>query len=163
MGRYFRMSKMFNKRSPQDFGLTISAGNAVIDPRDGTIWIFAPSYDFGWGKENGFYKLPELSFPELISLIGSADNEEDLYGAAAFVLDRHTDALLEYCEQLLSQSDRLPEFRHLAKVLKLQKPLNRCAIVGKRIEQIDADNLRWKAVADAATQLLPRKSRKHRP
>ncbi len=160
MGRYFRMSKMFNKRSPQDFGLTISAGNAVIDPQDGTIWIFAPLYDFGWGKENGFYKLPELSFSELISLIGAADNEEDLYGAAAFVLDRHADALLEYCEQLLSQSDRLPEFQHLAKVLKLEKTLNRSSIVGKTMEQIDADYLRWKALASAATELLPRKKRK---
>ena len=63
---YFLMSFRFNKQTAKDFDL-IPSGNFFIHKHDGSVWIEKKLYDLGWGKENGFMRLPELSFDDLCS------------------------------------------------------------------------------------------------
>ena len=83
MGKYFVMSMRFNKRSASDFGLVPVDLNMAVNPEDNSVWKRATLYDFGWGKENGFYKYPLLEFEDLFELVLCATDREDVYGAAA--------------------------------------------------------------------------------
>ena len=86
MGKYFVMSIRFNKCIASDFGLISKNENIAINPIDNSIWIKTKLYDFGWGKENGFYKIPLPNFNTLLELALYSTNEEDMYGAAAVIL-----------------------------------------------------------------------------
>ena len=79
------MSIRFNKQSPRDFGLTFKDGEFICE-QDGTQWASRQLYDFGWGKENGFYKIPLGNFEQLLELLQGKD-EEDAYGAAAVIME----------------------------------------------------------------------------
>ena len=61
--KLFMMSMRFNKESPEDFGLIPSEDSDIyVKPSDNSLWKKRNLYDFGWGKENGFYKLPLPNF-----------------------------------------------------------------------------------------------------
>lgn len=66
--KYFIMSRKFDKQSPSSFELEYSNGK-FISLKDGSEWVQCHLYDYGWGKENGFYKKPLGSFNELINLL----------------------------------------------------------------------------------------------
>ena len=68
MGKYFVMSMRFNKCNASDFGFVSKDSNTAINPKDNSTWIKAALFDFGWGKENGFYKAPLPSFEFLFEL-----------------------------------------------------------------------------------------------
>ena len=71
--KYFMMSMHFNKSKPEDFGLKVLNSDTYIDD-EGTKWKPLELYDFGWGPENGYYRLPMLSFKDLF-IIGSHDDD----------------------------------------------------------------------------------------
>lgn len=98
MGVYFVMSIRFNKCTASDFGLILKDDCIAINPRDNSIWIKTSLYDFGWGKENGFYKKPLPDFDSLFEIALYSTNYEDMYGAAAIILEKFTDCLLGKCE-----------------------------------------------------------------
>ena len=58
-------------------------------------------YDFGWGKENGFYKSPLPNFDILLELALNSKSRDDMYGAAAMFLENYADELLCQCETLI--------------------------------------------------------------
>lgn len=150
MGKFFRMSMRFGKSSPEDFSLVPLDSQTAMDPDDRTLWVKASLYDFGWGKENGFWKAPLPDFDTLVELALSSPDWEDRYGAAAILLDRFPEALLARCEQLLPT--RPGDFQKLAELLNLKSPVNRSPVAGKTLEQIQADHQKWIALAKAAEE-----------
>ena len=78
--KYFLMSTRFNKQNPSDFGLEYVDGKFVL-LKDGSEWIQCQLYDYGWGKENGYYKKPLGSFDELVkSKINFTNSSNDPSG-----------------------------------------------------------------------------------
>lgn len=102
MGNYFVMSTRFNKSKASDFGLTAKDENTAINPKDNSIWIRTALYDFGQGKENGFYKAPLPTFDILFELALNSKSRDDMYGAAAMILNNFADELLCQCETLIN-------------------------------------------------------------
>lgn len=88
MGTYFLMSKRFNKTSASDFGLVESKNdNLAFDLKTGEMWKKCPLFDFGWGCENGYCKLPIPNFRDLLRILLMENNSnDDIYGAAAIIL-----------------------------------------------------------------------------
>ena len=156
MGDYFLMSHMFNKKTPEDFGLVHSLDPEVlIRPSDNSQWKQRDLYDFGWGQENGYYKLPMPGFDGLVEIILHADNDEDRYGAAAVILDDHCDELLDKCLQIFSEDGDASRYAGFFRTLDLQVPLNRSPILGKHYAQIEEDYNKWKTIAEKVKGLEP--------
>lgn len=153
MGNYFVMSMRFNKCNASDFGFISNSTNTAIDPKDNSIWIKTALYDFGWGKENGFYKAPLPSFDTLFELALHSTNKDDMYGAAAIILEKFADELLCQCELLVNDRSRKKEFKKLVELFQLKLPINRCSVVQKTYEQIQNDYSRWKKISEIAKKI----------
>ena len=150
MGNYFVMSTMFNKNNACDFGLVPIDENYAINPIDNSLWHKCSLYDLGWGKENGFYKEPIPGFDVLFQIVLCSTDKEDIYGAAAIILDNFVDDLLSQCELIMYDPKRQREFKILVDLFNLKVPLNRLSVTGKSYEQIQDDYERWKIVSEAA-------------
>ena len=153
MGKYFVMSMRFNKRSASDFGLVPVDLNMAVNPEDNSVWKRATLYDFGWGKENGFYKYPLLEFEDLFELVLCATDREDVYGAAAIILEKYPEELLHQCELICSDCLRKKDFKKVVEVFELRLPLNRCAVKNKAYSQMQCDYERWKRIAHLASKV----------
>lgn len=153
MGNYFVMSMRLDKCDASDFGLIPKDKNTAINPFDNSIWMKTVLYDFGWGKENGFYKVPLPKFDTLFKLTLYSANREDEYGAAAIILEKFADELLQQCEILMDDSFRTKEFKKLVELFDLKSPINRCSVAQKTYEQIQNDYLRWRKVSDFANKI----------
>ncbi len=153
MGNYFVMSMRFNKSNASDFGLIPNDARTAINPKDMTLWIKSSLYDFGWGKENGFYKAPLPDFNTLFELALYSTNRDDMYGAAAIILDNYADALLIRCEMIANDFSQKKEFKKLVELFKLNLPINRSSVIQKTYEQIQCDYLRWKKISEVANNI----------
>ena len=153
MGNYFVMSTRFNKSKASDFGLISKDANTAINPNDNSIWIRTALYDFGWGKENGFYKSPLPNFDILLELALNSKSRDDMYGAAAMILENFADELLCQCETLINDRSRKKEFKRLVELFKLKSATNRCSVVRKTYEQVKSDYCRWKKISDIAKKM----------
>ena len=116
MKRYFYITIHFSPDyerkifSKQRDGLYVNA-------ETGELYRKRLLYDFGWGQENGFELMPQLSFDELIQLVEEPvvlpqkkfwqkyTKEEirqadiwrsNLYGAVAVIMQDYTDELVEF-------------------------------------------------------------------
>ncbi len=154
MGCYFVMSMRFNKCTAYDFGLLPKDTDTAIDPDENSIWKKTSLYDFGWGKENGFYKFPLPGFDTLFELALYSNDEEDTYGAASVILDKYADELLCKCESFMNDSCKVKEFKRMAKVFKLNIPINRCSAGEKTFEQVQNDYTRWEKVSGMAEKII---------
>ncbi len=90
--KYFRMNMKSRRYSPIDFGLVYQDGK-FIDIHDGSVWKISYLYDFGWGREEGYYREPLGDFNFLLGLIFNDNNKEDAYGAAAIIIYNYIDKL----------------------------------------------------------------------
>lgn len=153
MGKYFVMSMRFNKCNASDFGFVSKDSNTAINPKDNSTWIKAALFDFGWGKENGFYKAPLPSFEFLFELALHSTNRDDMYGAASVILDKYADKLLCQCEVLMNDYLRKRDFKKLVELFNLRTPINRCSIDNKTCDQIQDDSTRWMKVSDIANRI----------
>ena len=93
--KYFLMSCRFNKQSPNDFGLKYENG-VFYSKKDNSIWRICDLYDFGVGRENGFYKEPLPNFEGLVKILLDSSDKEDRYGAAAIIIYNYIDDLFLY-------------------------------------------------------------------
>ena len=98
--KYFLMSIRFNKQSPSDFGLEYDNGK-FVSLKDGSEWAQCQLYDYGWGKENGYYKKPLGSFDELIKIVLDVIDDEDSYGAASIIEDMYPNELKQFLLDLM--------------------------------------------------------------
>lgn len=103
--KYFLMSCRFDKQSPNDFGLKYENG-IFYSKKDNSIWNICNLYDFGVGRENGFYKEPLPKFENLIEILLKSDDKEDRYGAAAIIIYNFIDDLYLYLTSI-SKKQRL--------------------------------------------------------
>ncbi len=149
-GKHFRMSRRFNRHSAADFGLMEQSENLALCQADGSLWEKAALYDYGWGPENGYYKLPLPDFPDLMEILLHEESDEDVYGAAAIIERDYPEALLAQCEQFMQDTTHSAEFQKLSQVFRLHSPINRCPVVGKTSAEIQSDSERWKRIADFA-------------
>ena len=147
------MSVRLNRAGAHDFGLIQKDADTAIDPNDNSVWVKTELYDFGWGKENGFYKTPLPGFDMLLELALHSEDRDDMYGAAAVILKNYADELLGQCEAMMDDPLRKKEFRRSAEVFRLEEPLNRCSVAQKTSEQIKSDHTRWKKIAQAAGKI----------
>ena len=154
MGKYFLMSMRFNKQLPKDFGL-IPSGNSdiFISHDDNSQWKSRSLYDFGWGKENGYYKAPMPDFNELVNIILQSKNDDDKYGAAAVILDDHCEELLQKCFEIFADGNNVKKHTEFFKILKLQNPINRSPTIGKHYTHISEDFKKWKIIAKMVSKI----------
>ncbi len=158
MGNYFLMSFRFNKQKYADFGL-VQTNKPEIFKRDSdcSLWKFRPLYNFGWGKENGYCKIPIPGFNKLVDIILYSKNKDDKYGAAAVILDDFSDVLLDKCFEILNNEKNLKKYSNFFEILQLQDSLNRSSIIGKSYSRIADDFNRWEIVAKKVSKLLKSK------
>ena len=149
MGIYFMMSFHFDKSKASDFGLIEKNENTAIDPRDNSIWEKCALYDFGWGAETGFCKQPIPEFDYLINLSLDSTDRDDKYGAAAVILKKYPNKLLNWCEKHYGKND----FKNAVDIYNLKNPINRCASKGQSREQIKSDYTRWLKIAREAGKI----------
>lgn len=152
MGKYFVMSRRFDKRSAADFGLLPTGEPTAQDPADGSTWVMAELYDFGWGREHGFYRLPLPDYDALLELALHGGETDDAYGAAAVILERYPDELLQSCEALAGDPLAREELQTLARLFALEVPINRSPTVHKSTEQVSRDHARWQRLAETVRQ-----------
>ena len=155
MGDHFLISMRFDKQTLTDFGLIPSEeADVFVRQSDGSKWKARPSYDFGWGKENGCYKVPMPDFNELINIIMYSKDNDDKYGAAAVLLDDFCDELLDRCFEILADDKNVKRYSEFFKILNLQSPINRSPIVGKHYSRIAEDFEKWKTLAREVNSIL---------
>ena len=104
-------------------------------------------------KENGFYKSPLPNFDILLELALNSKSRDDMYGAAAMILENFADELLCQCETLINDRSRKKEFKRLVELFKLKSATNRCSVVRKTYEQVKSDYCRWKKISDIANKM----------
>ena len=75
--KQFLSSYRFNKTTPAEFGLIGQDDRTYLCPKDNSLWVQMDLYDFGWGREYGFCKIPMLDFEQLFDLLIHAQLEEN--------------------------------------------------------------------------------------
>ena len=164
MGTYFRMSHRFDLCTPADFGLEETPDKDIaVDPTDGASWRRCALYDFGWGKENGYCKLPLPSFELLLELAVTGENREDQYGAAAIILDEYPDLLLAACEVMAQDPSQSESLKSLNAVFQLESGINHSPTTGKHYNDIRTDAARWQTLATYLKSLHPAKKKSFWP
>lgn len=131
--KYFLMSFRFDKTKPEDFGLVRSSydENLYICKSDNSKWLKCELYDFGWGNEFGFERLPELEFSELIYLLENSKVQENRYGAAYVLEKKYPDDLLNYLLSVFNSKNLLinESLKEIIKILRLDAVKNRSGIL----------------------------------
>lgn len=143
------MSMRFNKQSPDDFGLTFKDGK-FIRITDNTEWMPCKLYDFGWGKENGFYKIPLGSFEELMRLVLCDLDEEDAYAAASIIMGTYPLELKEYLLNLMNQKINFMNKRRIKQLnrfFNLHRSINLTPIDNLTRSEIEKEFQDWKNIA----------------
>lgn len=143
----FVMSFRFNKQKPEDFGLKYEAGKfySYIDRSE---WILCELYDFGWGRENGYCKLPIPNFDELIDIIQTSNDEEDCFGAAAIIEQQYVDELKSFLIDSISKKEFTKQsINRLEKFLKLSNPINRTLKMNMSMDEVTTEHADWKKIA----------------
>ena len=146
--KLFMMSMRFNKKFPKDFGLIPSEdADIYIMPSDKSLWKKRNLYDFGWGKENGYYKLPLPQFDDLVNIIMNSEFKDNRYGSAAIILDDYNDELLIKCQEVLRDEQNAKRYCAFFNILKLDIPMNRSSKLGKSYKEIAEDFKKWKDIS----------------
>ena len=95
----------------------------------------------------------KCDFDTLLELMLHSEDRDDMYGAAAVILENYADELLCQCEAMMNDPLRKKEFRRSAEVFRLEEPLNRCSVAQKTSEQIKSNHTRCKKIAQAAGKI----------
>ena len=149
------ISKRFNKQTPSDFGLIkADEEDCAINPNDNSRWMRCSSYDLGWGNEIGYYRVPLPCFSELLQILIESNDFDDIYGAAAIIIEKYPNDLLRYCEELFTPPVNKDSAKKLIKVLHLDQCINRSPIQGKTFEEITHDFTRWQEVSRRAQSTM---------
>lgn len=152
--KLFMLSKRFDKKTPGDFGLIASKdADIYIRPSDNSLWKRRNLYDFGWGKENGYYKLPLPQFDDLVNIVLNSECKDNKYGAAAIILDEYNDNLLSKCQKILKDKRNAKKYCDFFKILHLDVPLNRSSTLGKNYKEISEDFEKWKDISEQVLKI----------
>ena len=149
--KYFRLSFPFSKKTnPEDFGLTKTLRKEIFkDDTDNSKWLRQDLYDFGWGKEPGFVRIPIPDFEDLWELLVNSPVEDNRYGAAHILETKYPEKLLQKVLEnidfsMLKKRDILTE---ALQILHLKEGTNRSEILNKTDQEIKEDFKKWQYVA----------------
>lgn len=145
--KYFLMSMRFNKQNPSDFGLKYVNGK-FISLKDGSEWGQCQLYNYGWGKENGYYKKPLGSFGELLKLVLDFSDDEDSYGAASIIEDMYPNELKRYLLEFMSQQPSRKIKTRLNNLFKLNFSINRTFNKDHSFEKNEIEFQEWKKISE---------------
>ena len=145
--KYFLMSMRFNKQSLSDFGLKYVNGK-FISLKDGSEWVQCQLYDYGWGKENGYYKKPLGSFDELLKLVLDFSDDEDSYGAASIIEDMYPNELKKYLLELMLQQPSRKIKTRLSNLFKLNFSINRTFNKDYSFGKNEIEFQEWKKISE---------------
>lgn len=152
---YFYMSFRYYSCKPEDFNLIAFNEDIYIHKYDKTKWIKLDLYDFGWGNECGFMKLPKLNFNELWELLVDTKIQDNKYGAAYLIEKDYPEQLLNFVMPFIKNEKKINKSILKAfKILKLDESKNRSPIVGKSNCEIERDFRYWKYVSEKIKKLL---------
>ena len=100
----FMMSYKHDKITPEDFGLVERDGR-YFSRKDNSEWIKHPMFDYGYGPEDGFYKLPLGSFNDLISFIeGNYKKEDQSLCAAIMMMEMNPSEVKKYLLKVIKNN-----------------------------------------------------------
>lgn len=150
--KYFMMSKKFNKRTYEDFGLKI-IDEKFIRQEDMSEWEPCFLFDFGWGAENGFYRKPLGDFTFLLKIVFS-DDEEDSYGATAIILNKYPFELKLFLKDEILVKQKEYDLQRLEKVFNLTNPINRTIKPSMSIYEIEEEMNDWMLISKYFIQKL---------
>ncbi len=145
--KYFLMSNRFNKQSPSDFGLEYVNGK-FVSLKDGSEWEQCQLYDYGWGKENGYYKKPLGSFDELIEIVLDVIDDEDSYGAASIIEDMYPHELKQFLLDLIHHQPSRKIKNRLCNLFKLNFSINRTFNKDYSFEKNENEYQEWKKISE---------------
>lgn len=115
--RYFIQNTHFNPDFFSHLGFKEVEDGLYSYSLDGSFWKERDLADMGWGRERGLYRLPELNFEQLISLVlirpipaktkwyhkktkeeikREQDNYHNFWGSLAVLLYDYCDKFVEY-------------------------------------------------------------------
>lgn len=143
---FFRMSYKFNKTQCSDFGLFEKNGR-YYSKDDNSEWARRYLYDFGWGKENGFCKLPLCNFSDLINIALHSNDSEDSYAAAAIILDDYAEELKFFLLGLIDVDDRSIDSHKINSIFKLSPPINKTIKKGMDLHSIEKEWFDWEMIS----------------
>lgn len=98
---YFIQTTRFVPIDFKKYGFKVIDGNTILLEKDGSIWKSTKLYDLGWGRENGFYRIPMPKKEELFSMAFPNEIKNDFeerfnyWGSISIMLDEYCDFLLE--------------------------------------------------------------------
>lgn len=151
------MSFKFNKNKAEDFGLEdYDHINSIFkDSKDQTLWLQQSLYDFGWGNEYGFVRLPVLGFDDLWFLLMNSQIQENRYGAAYLLEEKHSIKLLNSLLEIFKDSTHTitDPMKEAFKILRLENARIRGDILGKSLSEIDQEFDKWKHIRDCVKSL----------
>lgn len=145
--KYFMMSVRYNKQTPADFGLKLIDGK-FIHTKDGTEWEPCELYDFGWGKEIGFYKKPLGSFTELIRLVVRSSDDEDSFGATAIIEELFLDELKKYLLDSTRTAISFAKRKRINDMFHLHLIASKAICKNVSIDQKNKEENDWKVIID---------------
>ncbi len=100
----FMMSYKHDKTTPENFGLVERDGR-YFSKKDNSEWIKHPMFDYGYGPEDGFYKLPLGSFNDLISFIeGNYKKEDQSLCAAIMMMEMNPSEVKKYLLKVIKNN-----------------------------------------------------------
>lgn len=149
------MSFRFDNCKPENFNLIHLKNNIYLSKDDNTKWEKINLYDFGWGSECGYMKLPKLEFNKLWKLLISSNIQDNVYGAAYIIEKDYPDQLLKKVNTLLNNQELInKKILNIFEILKLNKIKNRSSIIGKSSKEIKNDFKRWKDLSKKVKEIL---------
>lgn len=156
------MSFKFDKCKPEDFGLTVvsqEAPETYVDSNENSRWVKKEMYDFGWGNECGFMRIPQLEFEDLWELLINSSIQENKYGAAYIIEKEYACKLMNHLLDILNKSDftYISSFKEAAEILNLKQVRNRCETIGKTYQEVENDYNNWKYIANKVLELISNK------
>jgi hypothetical protein len=156
--KYFMMSFMFNKKKPEDFKLipVEHTDNTFIHKKYKSLWKQFDLYDFGWGEEYGFVRLPELTFDEIWYLLLNSKIDDNIFGSVAMISKVHFDELYKTLLNIFSNPNYTysKSLKKAFKLLKLEKRTNKSDVKGKDWLEIDRDYRKWVFISERVEQIL---------
>lgn len=148
----FMMSKRFNKTSCSDFNLYEKDGK-YYSKYDGSEWVPCFLYDFGWGRENGFYKVPLGDFLDLIKIVLDKSDKEDSYAAASIIVDIYAPELKSFLLDLINTYNKSIDYVRLNSIFNLDVPLNRTLNDEMNLQSIEKEYSDWKYISQYFKQI----------
>ena len=152
------MAPIMGKIKPEDFNLYPSDTDSdiYIDKSDNSKWLKKYLYDFGWGGQNGFMRLPQLDFQDLWDLLFNSKFKDDRYGAAVILEAEHAEELNKHILGIFNKQniEVTKSMIEVFNILHLDRGMNRSEILNKPNEEVTRDWENWKNIAEKVKSIL---------